>query len=340
MNIKINKKIWNTFSKVKFDEYRNMVFKHYRKVGFPYYDTTKAYRNNEFKKIKSYDTSKVYSGGVVKQTMHGLALCWSYHPHSFSVKCNGLLSPIEVFENDELFNRAIIKRTKYGDNMSDAGILKTLRMFTGAQGVSNFRPTAAKAIYDKFCMNGAVVWDMSSGYGGRLLGAILSDSVGIYIGTDPCMDTFNGLLDMTKDFGGNTKIELFNCGSESYIPEENSLDFAFTSPPYFNTEKYSDEESQSYLKYPTYDKWLNGFIGVTFANVYIGLKCNSNMAINVANTKATPTLVEDCIRLAESVGFKFIRKDKLALSTFSRTIKKSFKYEPILVFKKMPPLVS
>ena len=38
-----------------------------------------------------------------------------------------------------------------------------------------------------------------------------------------------------------------------------SLDLCFTSPPYFDTEKYSDEDTQSYKKFPTEDGWVNGF---------------------------------------------------------------------------------
>ena len=111
--------------------------------------------------------------------MHGLALAWSYFPHCWSVQCGSMKTPMEVFESDIDFKRAIAKRLKYGTGrITDAEIRKAVRSFSGAQGASNFRPTAAAAIYHTFLpTTGGTVWDMSSGYGGRLLGAIACNHV-------------------------------------------------------------------------------------------------------------------------------------------------------------------
>ena len=38
-------------------------------------------------------------------------------------------------------------------------------------------------------------------------------------------------------------------GSENFV-EKNNFDLCFTSPPYFDLERYSGEATQSYLKYP------------------------------------------------------------------------------------------
>ena len=85
-DIEINKKVWKKFSDKQLDEYRKIVFSHYRTVGFPYYGTDMDYRTSEFNKFMRSDTSTIYSGDTVRQTMAGLALCWSYQPHSFCVK--------------------------------------------------------------------------------------------------------------------------------------------------------------------------------------------------------------------------------------------------------------
>ena len=34
--------------------------------------------------------------------MHGLSLAWSYFPHSFSIPCNNLLTPMQIFNDDEI----------------------------------------------------------------------------------------------------------------------------------------------------------------------------------------------------------------------------------------------
>ena len=131
--------------------------------------------------------------------------------------------------------------------ISDSGIRKMLKIYSGVQGVSNFRPTAAATIYDVFAKDG-VVWDMSGGWGGRLLGAIVS-GVKRYIATEPSIETYKGLIELSDDYGRDIDTWIYNMGSEDYQPHKNSLDLCFTSPPYFDLEKYSNEDTQSYIKY-------------------------------------------------------------------------------------------
>lgn len=325
----INKKVWQAFTPEQTDAYVNDVFDLYRKKGFPYYPTDMESRTKEFNKLLRYDFSQLFDPETkaFRQTMHGLNLAWSYQPHSFGVRCGKLRTPIEAFEDDDIFKRVIRKRMVRGDNMSDSGIRKTLRVFTGTQGVSNFRPTAAAAIYKHFCPNGGKVWDMSSGYGGRLLGSYLAGVE--YIGTEPCTLNYNGICQMNTDFNlGGT---IHQLGSEVFRPEFESLDFCFTSPPYFNTEEYSDEETQSYIKYPTKELWRDGFLHDTMQNCMYGLKPGCCMAININNVKSYPTLEEDTISVAKQVGFEHIDTYYLALSKLNGY---GFKYEPIFVFKK------
>ena len=82
---------------------------------------------------------------------------------------------------------------------------------------------------------------MSCGWGGRLLGALSSKKIRHYIGTEPSSKTYNGLLKMSKDFDYiKKKVNIYRQGSEEYTPKKESLYLCFTSPPYFDTEKYSD----------------------------------------------------------------------------------------------------
>jgi DNA modification methylase len=139
---------------------------------------------------------------------------------------------------------------------------------------------------------------------------------------------------MAKDFAGDFDYQIFKTGSENYIPEKEMLDFCFTSPPYFDLEKYSDEDSQSYKKFPNRELWLNGYLRTTFENCYHGLKPSKHMAINIADKKGNK-LELDTIRIAEEVGFKLVKTLKLALSNINlRDKSKKFKYEPIYIFIK------
>lgn len=333
-SLRLKKSDWLKFSDTQIDKFIEDIFNHYRTAGFPYFPVNTLFRQNEYRKLINYNYTKVVDkdNKIIKQTMHGLSLAWSYMPHSWKVVCNDKLTPMDLFNDDDKFKKVIRKRLQMGDNMSDNGIRKTMKLFTGAQSVSNFRPTASSGIYWIFTNYGDVVWDMSAGFGGRLLGSHLHKVH--YIGTDPSTKTMNGLIELNGDF--NIGAELIKLGSEEFIPDANSLDFCFTSPPYFNTEKYSNENTQSYIKFPTEDLWLNGYLRKTLINVRHGLKQNKYLAINIANTKNMKDVETRIITLAFELGFKFVDLWKLTLSNPTmKNGKASFKYEPIFIFKKI-----
>lgn len=331
-NIFINKNVWSKFSEDELNRYVDEVVNYYRETGFPYYSNDSSYRNEEFRKLFDFDLDRivVVNDGKVcfKQTMHGLALAWSYFPHSWEVRCNGKRTPMEAFYT--MLPEVVRRRIKTGTYMSDSGLRKMLKIFTGVQSVSNFRPTTAGALYNMFATNGTVL-DMSSGFGGRLLGFIVSKA-NKYIGLEPSTKTFKGLCQLRDDYGCGKNIELFNIGSEDFDVKENSIDFCFTSPPYFDTEQYANEPTQSYIKFPTKELWLNGFLKKTFEMCYKGLKPGKFMAINVANVKSFTDLENNVISKALDVGFKLVEVYFYLLSSISHKAK--FKSEPIYVFQK------
>ena len=309
---------------------------------FPYYPTDYTWRRKEFNQFLQYQDN-LWENKDIKQTMHGLALCWSYMPHSWAVQCKGMNSPLQTFENnhDAVEKKLQVFRKSWGrpdipDYATPSDWRKTLRIFTGTQGVSNFRPTAAHAIYNRFLPDGGTTWDMSGGYGGRLLGAIKSQIN--YIATEPATETVKGLKEIIVDWSHVSNIfrkvphfEIVQKGSEDFLPDKESLDLCFTSPPYFNTEKYSDEETQSYIKFPTQDEWTDGFLRKTIQNCHYGLKSNRYMLINIANVKSFKHLEDTTIWIAEQEGFVLEEAYRLALSKINGI---GFKYEPIYVFRK------
>jgi hypothetical protein len=283
-----------------------------------------------------YDFRTLFKNNVIGQSMHGLGLAWSYFPHSFNVKSNGKMTPYEAFIDDLIFMKVIRKRLKMGTYISDSGIRKMLKIYTGVQGVSNFRPTAAACIYNRFA-RGGTVWDMSGGWGGRLLGAI-AGGVDTYIATEPCHETRLGLQAMAHDFAEKRIwYDIVESGGEVFRPQKNSLDLCFTSPPYFDLEKYSDEPTQSYMKFNTKEAWIEGFLRPTFNNCHQGLKQGGFMLINIADVKGKHNinLEKETVNVALDAGFLLVDKYQLALSNVNLHIKEDkYKYEPIYVFKK------
>ena len=332
----VNEKHWRNMSEDELSEFVDKIFQYYRMNGFPYYNLTQEERNAEFEKLIRYDISNLCEDGIIKQTMHGLSLAWHYFPHSFDVKCNGKLTPYEAFQNDEIFKGVIRKRLKMGTYISDSGMRKMIKIYSGVQGVSNFRPTAAAYIYQKYAPNG-VVWDMSGGWGGRLLGAIKA-GVHTYIATEPSSKTYYGLCELANEFATNRiHYHISKTGSENFCSYHNSLDLCFTSPPYFDLEQYADESTQSYLKFNNKSEWVDGFLRQTFEMCHYGLKPEKHMIINIADVKGKHNLnlEVETIRVAEEVGFRHIDTLKLALSNVNMRNKvEKFKYEPIFIFQK------
>ena len=299
--------------------------------GFPYYPTDKKWKDKEYQNLLSFnrDTILDAKNQIIGQSTHGLSLAWSYMPHAWSVKCGKMKTPMEIWEDEEHLEKGINKiltgtffKQKSANNITDSDMRAMLRRYSGTQMVSNFRPTAAATLYDIFVdkdsplegTEAGTVWDPSMGYGGRLMGAI---AAGVnYIGTDPCVPTYQGLEKIRDEYGhSHKKYTLLRQGSETYIPEENSLDFVFTSPPYLGHEQYGDEEEQSFKKFPVQDQWRNGFLLQTIKNAYRGLKPGKYAGFNVANVKSYKTFEEDTYDCMVEAGFKDIQIWWLSLST-------------------------
>ena len=315
-----------------------VIFDYYRRNGFPHYTVREDEKHQHMRKIQRFDVDTIFKDNQIIQTMHGLRMAWTYFPHFWEVQCGSAMkTPMETFLDDKKF-KSVIKKCWNWCLHHTEGVVSTfhenrlrqsLKIYTGTQAVSNFRPTAAKLIYEKF--GGDNIWDMSCGWGGRLIG-FLASSRPKYIGTEPSSRTFKGLKKIKKDFNYLTKtIELHKLGSEVFEPKRESLDLCFTSPPYFDTEKYSDEETQSFKKYPTKDEWINGFLRKTIENCYNGLKGNKYMLINIANTSKYKFIEEETVRISKELGFKQEQTIELTLSSVMGA---GYKYEPIFVFKK------
>jgi hypothetical protein len=137
---------------------------------------------------------------------------------------------------------------------------------------------------------------------------------------------------MKKDFTYlNKKVDIYKKGSEEFLPQKESLNLCFTSPPYFDTEKYSLEKSQSFIKFPTEKEWINGFLKKTIENCHYGLKRGGYMLYNIANTSKYKFIEDATVKISKELGFK--QEETLQL-TLSSVMGAGYKYEPIFVFKK------
>ena len=162
----------------------------------------------------------------------------------------------------------------------------------------------AKKLIDDYCPAGGRVLDPCHGWGGRLVGFMLSHA-SAYTGIDPAphspklsemFDDLSGYLDEPK------RLKLINKPFEDVALRQANYDFAITSPPYFNTEKYKGEES-SWRRYKTLDGWIDGFFRELICGVADALKPGAMFALQI-----TPKfdLVNVAKKLGEAAGLEYV----------------------------------
>ena len=142
---------------IDIDNAVDVIFKHYRKHGFPHYTIREDEKHKHMKNLINFDHNTIIDGDRLIQTMHALRLAWTYfEPHFWNVSCgNAKMTPWENFHDDEEFKKVLKKtwiyHTKFEKHkFSENRVRQCLKMYGGTQAVSNFRPTAAKYIYETY----------------------------------------------------------------------------------------------------------------------------------------------------------------------------------------------
>ena len=220
----------------------------------------------------------------------------------------------DKFYNDDMLKKAIRFCFLYDNaRMTPSGIAGGLRL-TGTNSASNFKPMNAKALYEYYTPQNGVIYDFACGFGGRMLGALSSKKDFKYIGVEPNSETFESLHRLGQHIesvtGRKNSYELHKVGSEDFKPSQvEFVDFAFTSPPYFNLEQYTEEDTQCYNKYPTLESWFEGYVRPTIKNIYNMLKHDRYYAVNIADFNVNGTRVEfvdKWIEISKQEGFEYV----------------------------------
>ena len=174
---------------------------------------------------------------------------------------------------------------------------KNLRSCIGLRKyiASQFRPSTEKAVYNYF--GAQKVLDFSSGWGDRLCGFLASEAES-YFGVDPNEKLFEGYEEMAGDFeeecGNEKEIEILNCGAEEMPLGDHQFDLVFTSPPYFNIERYTQEQNQSWKKYRKLEDWLNNFLFASISKSWDHLISGGYMVINISDVYSNHTVNRIC----------------------------------------------
>jgi hypothetical protein len=203
--------------------------------------------------------------------------------------------------------------------------------------VNQFKPSVAKGVYDFF--GAKKVLDFSAGWGDRLVGFLASNAES-YIGIDPNTKLHEPYRKIVED-NNRDKETKFICSPAERVDYSNlDYDFVFTSPPYFNLEVYTNEDTQSAKKETKIDDWLNDFLFETVNRVYEGLVDGGRIAINICDHrlfKVCKTLIEHMDSLGATyegvLGFEIASRPLNSKGNVSRG-NQDQRGEPIFIWSK------
>ena len=158
---------------------------------------------------------------------------------------------------------------------------------------SQFKPNVAKVLYDK--LGSKSILDFSAGWGDRLAGFYASESGEFYLGIDPRKEN-HPIYQQQKEFYDKHRNNFFEVDKKCLFVESPAEDFeytpdmydtVFTSPPYFGVERYSYDDTQSWVRYKTIDEWNEKFLQKTLEKLWVSIKSGGYLLVNISAVYAS-----------------------------------------------------
>ncbi len=170
--------------------------------------------------------------------------------------------------------------------------LQSIRMATTLRKyvASQFKPSIAKAFYDYYGSEN--VLDFSAGWGDRLAGFYASEKGKHYVGIDPNLNNHDGYRKQVEFykkhqsfFEHDREVDLIPSPAEDvdFTKYHNHFDTVFTSPPYFDVERYTHDDTQSWVRYKNIDSWNKNFLHKTLEKIIPTIKSGGILAVNIAD---------------------------------------------------------
>jgi len=159
---------------------------------------------------------------------------------------------------------------------------------------SQFKPNAAKALYDYFDVKN--VLDFSAGWGDRLAGFYASLNTELYVGLDPRVENHPiyhkqaQYYDKSLTMFENEKKAVFHDSPAEdfdYSEYTDTFDIVFTSPPYFNVERYSYDDTQSWVRYKSIGDWNKDFLHKAIEKMWPTIRSGGKLCVNISDVNAS-----------------------------------------------------
>ena len=197
------------------------------------------------------------------------------------------ITPLEYFEKNEPRLRTMVSQKVKNNNVRTFKTELREAIYNETTECSIHNPSIIKYFIEKY--KAKKILDFSSGWGDRLLGAMASD-IDLYVGVDPnpCLHpNYKNMISLLTPYIPNVlaTYELIQDKFETATINYNDFDLVYTSPPYYDYEKYTSVEGQSHLSYKLEDEWYTNFLQVSVKKAINLLKYDGHMVLYISQER-------------------------------------------------------
>lgn len=221
----------------------------------------------------------------------GKTISLLFNPHRLATDTEkDDLSVYESLQVDDKLNglaRLYLYNLEHGVNNAFYSAIQ--RGYQNIPYVNEFPPYVARSILCEYApdrISGLHVLDPCAGWGGRMIGCASLVDVS-YTACEPSSVTNCGLQRLGKwlqSLQPSFKFSVELLPYEDFYTDS-KFDIALTSPPYYDTEHYSDESTNSLNRYQSFDEWIDGFYTPLILNTVSRLTDDGVFILNVGDRK-------------------------------------------------------
>jgi len=294
------------------------------KLEYPYYSYSYKWNKAKIKKIvsafqphiitESFMNAKPYQDSyfiIIDKWSDNLELnsITDYFTEKVRVKCSFATfeSPYDYWQKNKE------KIVYYLQEKKKKITIHSLReeLFWKTKLCSNFRISVILPILKHFDCKRYL--DISAGWGDRLLASVFH-GVDFYFAVDPNKDLHPYYQKIIKTFvkkEDHKKFVIQDCGFEEVTLPKQKFDLVFSSPPFFDLEKYSQYNNNSLTKYKTEEEWSTHFFMKSIMKAYHALIPGGHMILYIHGSPYVNKKIESLHKKMKYKGLIYFFDTKL-----------------------------
>jgi hypothetical protein len=280
---------YNLIYKIEKKKIRKLVKNFKPEIVTTKFLNAQKYENNHFIIIDKWNTNYL------------LNLLTDYFTEKIRVQCKfgNYLSPFEYYQKN---------KNKY----KTTNILELReKLFLETRFCNNFRISVILTILKTFKVKKYL--DISAGWGDRLLASLLY-KVKLYCGVDPNKDLhqyYNQMIETFATEKTKKNFILLEDGFETATLPKVKFDLVFSSPPFFDLEKYSNYEKDSLTKYKTEKSWCDNFLMKSIYKAFKFLGKNGHMILYIHSSPYVDKRLLELNKIMKYKGIIYFYETKL-----------------------------